>query len=189
MNKIITVPTLITCVRIIGTVLMLFAEPMTLAFIIIYAVSGVSDALDGFIARATNTETKIGTVLDSIADLFFYSVMLIKIFPILYECLPKWIWYAAGAAIAVRISAYIFAAIKYRRFSSRHTYLNKLTGFMLFVVPCLLSTGALVGYCAVGCAVAILSSGEELVIHIIDKNYDQSIKTLFRINKKERTNA
>ena len=39
--------------------------------------------LDGTIARATNSTSEFGARLDSISDLIFYAVMIVKFFPIL----------------------------------------------------------------------------------------------------------
>ena len=87
----INVPNCITCVRIIGALVLLWLKPLSTEFLIVYSLCGVSDALDGFIARATNTTSKFGTILDSIADLVFYSVMLLKVFPTLWDILPMWV--------------------------------------------------------------------------------------------------
>ena len=86
MNKqIFNIPNCITILRIIGTASLIFITPLSVPFFIIYTVSGISDVLDGTIARLTKNETTFGKRLDSIADLAFYAVMLIKIFPIFFE--------------------------------------------------------------------------------------------------------
>ena len=66
----------ITIVRIILTpVFLVFVMMYTqeeqwyrIAAIITFAVAAVSDALDGFVARAYNQKTKLGAVLDPLAD-------------------------------------------------------------------------------------------------------------------------
>lgn len=58
-------------------------------FFCFYTFAGITDVLDGFIARRTNTESDKGARLDSIADLMFYTVMIIRLFPVLYKVLPK----------------------------------------------------------------------------------------------------
>lgn len=40
----------------------------------VYAVAAISDALDGFVARAYNQKTKLGTVLDPLADKLMINV-------------------------------------------------------------------------------------------------------------------
>ena len=75
---------MITLVRIAGTMALIFLRPLSAIFYWIYTLAGVTDALDGWIARKTKTASEFGARLDSIADLFFYAVMLVRIFPILW---------------------------------------------------------------------------------------------------------
>lgn len=180
----LTVADIITLLRIVGTILLVALKPLSPEFFIIYALTGLTDALDGWIARKTKTSSTFGARLDSIADLLFYAVMLIRILPILLTILPGWIWYVVAGIICVRLSAYITAAIKCRRFASLHTYLNKLTGFSLFLVPFLLVTDLAVGSCMTVCAVAAVSSLEELVIHICSKDYCPNVKSIFMIKRR-----
>ena len=73
----------ITVSRIIMAIVLFAAEPFSRAFYIIYICCGISDMLDGFIARKTKTESKIGAKLDSAADIIFVVVAMIKILPYL----------------------------------------------------------------------------------------------------------
>lgn len=170
---------IITLLRIFGTILLLFLKPLTLVFFYVYALTGLTDVLDGWIARKTKNAGEFGARLDSIADLIFYTVILIRFLPILLIKLPNEIWYVVTVIFCVRISAYITAAIKYRRFASLHTYLNKFTGFAVFLIPFSLATDYAVLFCFAVCAVAALSSLEELVIHIIGKSYCPNVKSIF----------
>ena len=73
----------ITLLRISGTAVLLFLRPFSPAFFVVYTLTGVTDVLDGFVARKTGTASDFGAKLDSAADLLFYGVMLLKIFPVL----------------------------------------------------------------------------------------------------------
>ena len=101
----------ITCVRILGTFLMMFVDPFTSQFFTIYTVAGISDVLDGFVARITNTVSNFGARLDSTSDLFFYFVMAMKCMPAMIEILPYQIWYATAAVVLIRIITYMFVKI------------------------------------------------------------------------------
>jgi len=48
-------------------------------FLILYVICGLSDVLDGIIARKTNTTSNFGAKLDTIADFIFVTILLIKI--------------------------------------------------------------------------------------------------------------
>ena len=110
----------------------------------------------------------------------FYALMLFKVFPLLWNELPGDVWYTAAAAFAVRIAAYIFAAVKYEKFASMHTYLNKLTGAAVFFIPFLISTNYAALYCRIVCLIAVVASAEELLIHILRPTYGANTKSIFQ---------
>ncbi len=163
------IPNCITSLRIVGTVILLFIKPLTIPFFTVYTFTGITDALDGFVARKTNTVSEFGTKLDSVADLMFYAVMLIKIFPVLWSKLPKQIWIIVALILAIRLSAYIVSAIKYKQFASNHSYLNKLTGLFLFCVPYFLSIPLGIPLCWAVCLIAIMASSYDLCAYILKK--------------------
>jgi CDP-diacylglycerol--glycerol-3-phosphate 3-phosphatidyltransferase len=174
----LTVPNFITTLRILGAVSLFFTDVMSIAFYVIYSFCGLTDVLDGFIARVTKTTSELGARLDSVADLLFYSVMLIKLLPFLWINLPQWIWIFVGGVLVIRIASYLVAAIKYRRFASLHTYLNKLTGAVLFAVPYFMGFKAFFGICLTVCIVSGGASLEELVLHLSAREYDSGKKSL-----------
>lgn len=161
----------ITAFRIIGTICLLFTKPFTKIFYIIYTLSGISDIFDGFVARLTKTSSAFGAMLDSIADLVLYAVMVLKIFPALFDTLPVWIWYAVTIVVAIRIASYMAAAVKYKRFASLHTKLNKITGFLVFMIPYMIKMPIATPYCVTACSVSAVSSLEEMFIHIRSTEY------------------
>lgn len=171
---------IITLFRIAGTILLVALQPLTAGFFFLYALTGLTDVLDGWIARKTKTASNFGARLDSIADLLFYAVMLFRIFPSLWNTLPGNIWYAVAGIAVVRILAYWIAAAKYRRFASLHTYMNKLTGLAVFLVPFLLVTAYAAISCWAVCVVAAAASLEELAIHLRSGGYCPNVKSIFQ---------
>ena len=79
--------------------------------------------------------SEFGAKLDSMADLLFYGVVLLKLLPVLWQMLPMTLWYAVAAVVFVRLMSYVVVGIKYHRFASLHTWLNKLTGVGAFLLP------------------------------------------------------
>lgn len=57
--------------------------------IIIFIISGISDVLDGYIARTYHMETKLGAVLDPLADKLMLITALICF--AVYDYIPYWI--------------------------------------------------------------------------------------------------
>lgn len=173
-------PNAISILRIAGTIWLLLMTPLTPLFFVVYTVTGVTDVLDGAIARRYGTESELGARLDSIADLLFYTLILIRIFPVLWATLPKVIWVVVGMILLIRFISYGLAAFKYHLFASVHTYLNKFTGLMVFGVVYAIGSPIAVPYCWLVCLVAMLGSLEELFIHVTSKEYDHTRKTIFR---------
>ena len=173
----------ITSVRIAASLLLLFLPLRSARFIAVYTFTGLTDILDGWLARKTGTASDFGARLDSIADLLFYGIVLVRLFPVLWQLLPVVIWYAVAAIIIVRLAAYITAAVKYHRFASLHTWLNKLTGAALFLLPYVLAASTGIVYSWTVCIIALAASAEELLIHIICKEYCPDRKYIFICKK------
>ena len=52
-------------------------------FYALYCIAGVTDMMDGAVARKTGSVSKFGSKLDSVADFVFIAVCLIKMLPTL----------------------------------------------------------------------------------------------------------
>ena len=169
-----SLPNYITCFRILGAIVMLFLKPFSVAFFVAYSVCGFSDLLDGFIARRTKTTSELGARLDSIADLSFYAVMFLKIFPTLLQTLPIWLWCMVGVVLLLRASAYTVAAVKYHKFSALHTIMNKISGLAVFVLPYIIRLSFAVEYCFATAIITGTASFEELFLHITNNDYGKS---------------
>ena len=170
----------ITSVRMAASLLLLFLPLRSAWFLTVYTLAGLTDALDGWLARKTGTASDFGARLDSMADLLFYGVMLVRFFPILWQTLPREIWYAIAGILLVRLAAYGTAAIKYHRFASLHTWLNKLTGAAVFLLPYVLVISTGVVYSWSVCALAFSASLEELAIHLFRPDYRANRKSIFQ---------
>jgi len=150
---------IITILRILGTLLLSVTNPLTTEFYVIYTMTGVTDVLDGYIARKTNTVSELGSKLDSAADLMFYGIMVYRLLPILSELLPVGIWYTLTGIVILRVFTYVFTAIKYKEFMSNHTYFNKMTGLCAFSVPYFVKFhGVLMGICTLTCVICVVAS-------------------------------
>ena len=128
MNRI---PNIISALRILGAVLLLFFYPAGAAFWVIYGLCGISDMLDGYLARKLHAESKTGAVLDSVADICFVACCAIRLIPVVQ--IPIWLWIWAGVIVAIRIVNQVSALIVSKRFCFPHTKANKLTGLLLFL--------------------------------------------------------
>ena len=76
-------PNIITLLRIAGSMGLLFCDVMGVAIWIIYGLCGISDIVDGWLARKLKCVTKKGALLDSLADICFVVCCAWKLLPIL----------------------------------------------------------------------------------------------------------
>lgn len=128
-----SIANIITVIRIICSVFLLFVPNYSALFYGLYVAAGISDMLDGFVARRTNTASEFGALLDSIADVVFVVVCLCKILPTLQIGLWLWGWIALIATI--KIINYASGLILKRKLIMPHTAANKITGLYLFIAP------------------------------------------------------
>ena len=69
--------------RIVMSIVLLAMKVLTIPFWVIYMYCGISDMLDGYIARKYNYISKFGERLDSVADIIFVIISILKIVPFL----------------------------------------------------------------------------------------------------------
>ncbi len=172
------IPNFITALRIVGTFGLIFTKPFSLVFYIVYSFTGITDVLDGFIARKLKVTSEFGAKLDSVADVFFNVTMILKILPALLALLPGFIWWLVGIIFILRVASYVVSAVKFRKIASLHTIMNKITVFLVFVVPFFVHTQIIVGLCTLICVLGIFATLEDFFIHIRKKEYSTDVKTI-----------
>ena len=89
---------IVTGCRVLGSVLLLLFPAFSVEFYVIYIICGFSDMIDGTVARKTNSASELGAKIDTVADLAFVTVSLIKILPAIN--IPQWLW-IWGVIIAI----------------------------------------------------------------------------------------
>lgn len=170
------IPNLISVFRILGSLALLTVKPFTTGFFVIYIACGISDMLDGWIARKFNLVTQTGQTLDSISDFILITVLLFVFSRFLSPPIWAMIWVLAIALL--RLLSFIVAWVKYSQVALLHTYANKATGFLLFCFPILYTTIGLDATAVLLCLVATLSAVEELLIQLRSKTLDRDVKSL-----------
>ena len=132
--------------------------------------------LDGYIARKTKTESKLGEKIDSAADLIMIIVLIILLYPIIRPSFEIIVWIIAIGLI--RIISMVIVFIKHNTFGSLHTYGNKLTGFILFVFPVFLKIipSNIIIYLI--CVIATITAVEELTINLTARDFNANRKSL-----------
>lgn len=149
----------LTGCRILGSILLLFFPTFSLGFYVTYLICGLSDMVDGTIARRTNSVSRFGSQLDTVADMVFVVASLIKVLPAID--VPLWLWVWGGAIALIKVGNIIWGYVARRQFVSIHTIMNKVTGFLLFILPLTISFIELDYSAMVVCLIATISAIQE----------------------------
>lgn len=152
----------ITASRIVFAVFILFCSVFSAQFYIFYLLGAFADMLDGWVARKRNLSSSFGAKLDTIADFVFVIAVLVKVLPAIY--LPKWLWIWIAMISFIKLINLVLSLVMFRMIVSMHTVMNKITGFILFLLPLSIGGGpcqALVAPVVVACSVATFAAIQE----------------------------
>ena len=145
--------------------------PLTSAwFCVIYLLCGLSDMIDGIVARRTNSASEFGERLDTVSDFVFMIVALIKFVPYLH--IPTWLWMWIGVIAVMKLGNAAWGFVRTKKLISPHTVLNKVTGLLLFLLPVTISFVDLTYTLPIVCTVATVAAIHEVYYTYSEKNHD-----------------
>ena len=150
---------LVTGVRIVCSVVLLFFPAFSPPFYALYIIAGFTDMIDGAIARKTGTVSEFGSRLDTIADFVFVAVCLVKLMPALE--LEIWMYVCIVIIAVIKAVNIISGFVKRKKLVAVHSIMNKITGILLFALPLTLRFIELRYSAAVVCAVAAIAAIQE----------------------------
>ena len=160
----------ITISRILFSISLLVVPPRGVLFAAFYLLCGVTDVLDGFAARRLHTESEKGAMLDSVADLFFAVVYAVKILPLLH--VPLWLWIWTAFIAAAKITGIVIAGKRSHRFVIEHSFGNKLTGILLFLLPLSVCVAAVDIGATLVCIAASATVTKEMTAWMEDRTHE-----------------
>ena len=149
----------ITFFRIAVSIVLLFCPVFSPAFSALYIAAGLSDMLDGFVVRKTDTVSKLGARLDTMADFVFVVVCLIKLLPILR--IPAWLYAWIGIIALIKVVNIISGLAVQKKLVAVHSVMNKATGVLLFLLPLTIPAVPLKYTAIVVCAAATFAAIQE----------------------------
>lgn len=133
----ITIPNLLTVIRILLTplfVILLIREYFGFA-LLVFIIAGVSDGLDGLIARYFNQRTTIGAILDPIADKMLLAAAYVSLGVL--AVIPGWLTVMVitrDVVILFGVAIFSFMDID---FEVNPTIISKMTTVLQVVTVCL----------------------------------------------------
>lgn len=175
------IPNFLTGARVVLTMALLFPAVTGAVLAALYLAAGLTDMLDGWLARRLHAESTFGARLDSAADFFFVAAALFRLWPVAAPGTAVLLW--VGGIALLRLGAALAAKVRFGRFGFLHTRANKYTGLLLFCYPFSLffTRSQVVLY--ILCAAATFSAAEELFLELTAKHWDPNRVGLFRKSK------
>lgn len=147
-------------------------------FFVIYLLCGISDVLDGYLARKLKVNSAFGSMLDSIADVVFIGTLLLILINIHQWDMWQLTW--VGLILLIRLVSLTVGFVKYRDLAFIHTYSNKFAGVLLFTLPFSFALIDLDIMVFTLCSVATLSSIEELLINVTSDELSHDAVSIFK---------
>ncbi len=131
-DRILTVPNVLSFARLLGVPLFLWLvlvpEADVWAFVVL-ALAGISDWVDGFLARALNQRSRLGILLDPLADRLYIAATLLGL--ALRGMIP---WWLVGILVARELLLLALVPLLRRQglLALPVTYVGKAATFCLF---------------------------------------------------------
>ena len=150
---------IITGSRIVLSLPLLFLPLSSAWFYALYLLCGLSDMIDGTVARKTNSASEFGTRLDTVSDFVFMIVAFIKFVPYLHT--PTWLWIWIGVIAMMKLGNVAWGFVRTKKLILPHTVLNKVAGLLLFLLPMTISFIELICTLPLVCAVATAAAIHE----------------------------
>ena len=173
------IPNALSGLRLLLSPLLVFSFSRPSLFLSFYVLCGISDVLDGYLARRNGWASSLGQKLDSAADLAFF-VSLAWVVALEWKVRS----FAAAlplifAVIIVRFISLLVALLKYRALAIVHTLGNKASGLLVYLaVPLFLVFPEVKIVIAVS-LVCLLAAIEELLVHLTSSELDRDRQSLF----------
>lgn len=159
---------------------MFFCNEISPLFLSIYIFCGFTDLIDGPIARKTNSSSTLGASLDTIGDVLTY-LALAKIL-ISKKLVPLWIFiWILSAGILFGVCA-IITKSRFNKFYLPHTYLGKIFGGTVFVLPLAMQIMTNEIWMSVICSIASIHAIELFFIQLKSQTPRDFVPSVFHIS-------
>ena len=153
-SNILTIPNLLTLLRM--ALIPVFASLLFYGYnglaLFVFLIAGISDGIDGFVARRFNQESELGTIIDPIADKLLMTVAFIVLSlphvlePTRFLPVPFWVTTSVIGrdVLIVTVAGAINIMTGFHGF--KPSWLGKLSTFVQVVAVALILLAAFLGY-------------------------------------------
>lgn len=168
------IPNALSLSRVALSAALIWVDPSSAWFAVLYLTAGLTDIADGWLARRLNATSLLGARLDTLGDAVFYLVVTGQ--TLLHVRLPEDAALIVGvAAVALlRLSNLVLTRVRFGQWSSIHTLGNKAAGIVIFIAAPLwiMDVDGRAWIAATAIAIAFLTAIEETVIVTTAREYD-----------------
>ncbi|MGD2251719.1 MAG: CDP-alcohol phosphatidyltransferase family protein [Anaerolineales bacterium] len=174
-------PNLITALRFVSIpTLWTFAfleRPLLIGIGLI--IAGVSDSLDGYLARRMNQVSSFGSKFDSIADHALQLSTVAWLLMLKPEVFSENAW-LAFTALGLNLLSLLVGIVKFKRIANLHLYLSKLAFllFFIFTIHAFLFDRYSKILLVIACTGIILASLETIAVQLMRDQVDERIGSL-----------
>ncbi|NPA45876.1 MAG: CDP-alcohol phosphatidyltransferase family protein [Chlorobi bacterium] len=175
------IPNLLSLFRLLSVPVLLYlaVKGREHDFFVLWLISVSTDALDGFLARRFGWQTRLGALLDSLADSFIYLVTVAGIYFLKWEDFGAY-QMRAMLLLAFLILPDVVALLRFGKISSTHLYTSKAGGLLqTFFVFYLFWKGFHPGLFNVVFWWTALAFTENMIILISAQRYPSNVKGLW----------
>ena len=158
---------IITGSRIVFSLPLLFLPLSSTWFYVFYLLCGLSDMVDGTVARRMGSASEFGAKLDTVSDFVFMTVALIKLVPYLH--IPVWLWIWIGVIAMMKLGNAALGFVRTGKITFPHTVLNKVTGLLLFLLPMTIIFVDITYTLPIVCIVATIAAIHEVYYTYLEK--------------------
>ena len=182
-----TIPNMLSISRLILIPAMLIPayfiedEPQArFVFLIMFIIIGVTDKLDGTLARYLNQTSALGAKLDTIADMVFYPLIALWLYRFESGVVGEW-WNLVYFLLALYFFKMVTGKIKFGYVPAFHTIGAKTFSASLyfFMIAAILDPVLAKSIFPVLCVIGYINQLEETYILLTRDSVDENIRSVF----------
>ena len=190
-SKLRHIPNVLSLSRIPLSIAMLFLAKWRVVFVCVYAVAGLTDMSDGFLARRFGWQSDLGSKFDGLADATWIFSMMAVVFLVLRIKFKLYVYIAFAVILAVRIVNLAFTRIKFKQWGALHSSLVRYSGIPLYLIApyCVWTRKGPSALLLAALCVVFLSVVEETLILAQLEEYDMNTKSIWHLRKQKKSEA
>ena len=149
-------------------------------FLVMFILIGVTDKLDGTLARYLNQTSHLGAKLDTMADMVFYPLITVWLYRFAHQVVDGW-WNLVYLLIGLFFTKMVLGKIKFGEIPVFHTIGGKTfaASLFFFMIIAILYPETAARIFPILCVIGYVNQLEEMYIFITREKVDENIKSVF----------